>query len=252
MSVQDIFHRISKAGKKVTAIIACAGNGTRMGDAIGVSKQCYALDGIPVAIRSLLAFQKCDTVDEIVLVCREDECLKFRQLCDEYGIKKLKKIVKGGNTRQESVFYGFENISPDTKYVAIHDAARCLVTPEIITRVLVEAFACKAASAACRVHDTVKITDGNSIVKSTPDRDRVMLAQTPQCFYADLYRAAAYTAREKQIKVTDDCALAESAGFAVKMIDCGRDNIKITTPYDIELAEFILKKRELQKKENDK
>lgn len=244
--LRQALRKMSKAGKKVTAIIACAGSGTRMGDALGVSKQRYELDGIPVAVRSLLAFQRCDTVDEIVLVCREDEKLTFRQLCDEYGIKKLKKIVIGGVTRQESVFNGFEQISPDTKYVAIHDAARCLVTHEMITRVLGETFVCRAASAACGVHDTVKVVRGDRTVEKTVDRDRVMLSQTPQCFYADLYRAAAYTAREKGIKATDDCALAEAAGFTVKMVDCGRDNIKITTPDDIMLAEFILKKREAE------
>jgi 2-C-methyl-D-erythritol 4-phosphate cytidylyltransferase len=243
MSLSDIFHRVSKAGKYVSAIIACAGSGTRMGDSLGCSKQCYELDGIPVAVRSLLAFQACDTVDEIILVCREDEVLKFKQLCDEYGIKKLRKVVVGGETRQESVFNGFESISPQTKYVAIHDAARCLVTPEMITKVLTEAFANRAACAGCTVHDTIKIIRGDKNVESTPDRSRVMLAQTPQCFYADMYRAAAYTARDKGFVATDDSSLVEAAGFDVRMVDCGHENIKLTTPEDIEAAELILKRR---------
>lgn len=235
--------RVTCAGKWVSAVVVAAGIGSRMGDALNTTKQLFVLDGIPVVVRSLLAFERCDMIDEIVLVCREEERQTMRVMRDEYGIHKLKTIVPGGETRQESVMAGFEAISPKTDFVAIHDGARCLITPEIICRVLREAFASRAASAACPVTDTVKSVSGDRSVLETLDRDRIMLAQTPQCFYADLYRAAAYTARKKGLKATDDCALCEAAGFRVKLVDCGRENIKITTPQDIPLAEFYLSQR---------
>lgn len=244
IGIRKLLDRVTGAGKWVSAVIVAAGSGTRMAETIATTKQLFVLDGIPVVARSLLAFERCEMVNEIVLVCREDEKSVMRALRDEYGIHKLKTIVSGGATRQESVMAGFEAVSSKTDFVAIHDGARCLVTPEIICRVLREAFATRAASAACGVTDTVKTVTADRTVSETLDRNRVMLVQTPQCFYADLYRAAAYTAREKGWKATDDCALCETAGFAVKLVDCGRENIKITTPQDIPLAEFYLSRRE--------
>ena len=129
------------------------------------------------------------------------------------------------------------------RFVAIHDAARCLITPEDITRVAVEAFSCGAAIAACKAKDTIKIVDHQRI-KSTPDRESMWQAQTPQIIKTDLYRACIYTAMEDGYKGTDDASLCERHGFEVRVVDTGYENIKLTTPIDLVIAEAVIKKRE--------
>ena len=226
---------------KMAALILAGGSGTRLGS--DKPKQHLQILGMSVVQRTLCAFEECPYVDEIIIAGRSDDLEVYRELVKKSALKKVKAIVTGGADRQESAFKAFLKISEDTKYVAVHDAARCLITPEQITRVAVEAFSCGAAIAACKAKDTIKIADGTKI-KETPDRETVWQAQTPQIMKSDLYRACIYTALEDGYKGTDDASLCERHGFEVRLVDTGYENIKITTPIDLIIAEAIIKERE--------
>lgn len=208
-----------------------------------VTKQWLTLEDEPLFVHSLRAFDNCRAVKEIILCVKADEYSMFRDVKEKYGIKKLAAIVKGGSTRAESAFKGFRKISDKTTHVAIHDAARCLITPEMIRKVLSSAITYGAAAAACKATDTVKLCNENGAVLSTPERSGVWQAQTPQIFETEIYRASAYLALSNKIAVTDDCSLAEHAGFKVQMVDCGKENFKITEPIDLYLASAVLKMR---------
>ena len=225
-----------------SAIIVAAGSGTRMGD-IGVTKQMIPVAGIPVAARSLIAFQNCADIDEIIVAARKDETEAYAEFKEKYGVTKLVRTVVGGETRQESVFLAFRKVSENSEYVAIHDAARCCITPEQISEVVRSAYRTGASAAASRSHDTVKTSDRRGYVTGTLDRDEVWLISTPQVIKTSLYRACAYYSRENGIKATDDCGLLEACGYRMKLCDIGRTNIKITERSDILLAESIIERQ---------
>ncbi len=233
--------RISPKKTYVAAIILSAGSGSRMGT--DVTKQWLKIDELPVFVHSLLAFESCRAVKEIVLCVKSEEFSMYSGIAEKYGIKKLRAVVCGGKTRADSALTGFRAISDKTTHVAIHDAARCLVTPKMISTVISKAVTFGAAAAACRATDTVKICDENGVVQRTPERSKVWQAQTPQVFETEIYRASAYLALSDKIAVTDDCSLAEHAGFKVHLVDCGKENIKITEPIDLYFASAILSKR---------
>lgn len=226
-----------------TAVIVAAGNGARMGKNNDLTKQMTPLDGIPVVVRAIEAFEKCKAINEIVVVARADEIPLYDGFRDVYGFHKLVRVVCGGPTRQKSVLAGFEAISDRTEYVAIHDGARCLVTPAMIEAVLRQAYIYGSATAAERSKDTVKKGDHSGFIGETIDRSYLWHAQTPQIFRTEIYRAAAYIARENEFEATDDCMLAENIGFRIKLVDCGYENLKITTPDDFYLASAILRLR---------
>ncbi len=227
-----------RAAKHVTAIIVAGGSGSRMGT--NTTKQMMELDGMPVVARTILAFEKAECIKDIVIVAKADEKDIYKEFIRKYSFKKIRRIVTGGDTRQKSVLNGFKAISDNCDFVAIHDGARCLITPENIEKVLYQARCYEAASAAAPAKDTVKITNSDGFVVSTPNRSRVWMAQTPQIFRADLYRAAAFYALRLGYEATDDNALVEFLGSKVKMVDCGYRNIKITTPEDIHIARVLL------------
>ncbi len=224
--------------KFTSAVILAAGNGTRFGGE--VKKQFIDILGYTPVQRCAIAFENCELINEIVFVGDTTEIIS--QLSG-LGLKKLKAVVSGGATRQESSLNGFNAISEDSDCVAIHDAARCLITPEIIEDTVKAAYSYRAAVAAEKVVDTVKRADKDGFSAETLDRDYIWLAKTPQVFLSDVYRVAAYTAKKDNVSVTDDCMLAERLGFKIKLVDCGHDNIKLTTPDDLERAVQILKKR---------
>ena len=228
-----------REAKHVTAIIVAGGSGSRMGTS--TTKQMMELDGIPVVVRTILAFEKAECIKDIIIVAKAQEKEIYNEFINKYALKKIRRVVVGGDTRQKSVFNGFKAVSDDCDFVAIHDGARCLITPENIEKVLYEARCYEAASAAAPVKDTIKITNSEGFVVSTPNRSKVWAAQTPQIFRADLYRAAAFYALKLGYEATDDNALVEFLGSKVKMVDCGYKNIKITTPEDIHIAEVLLK-----------
>ena len=228
---------------RTAAIIVAAGNSTRMGGKI--SKQLLELRGKPVLAHTLLAFQKARSIDEIIVVARAEDTEAIWKLAYENGIKKLTAVTKGGDTRAASVRRGFAKIDPKTRFVAIHDGARCLITPADIGKVCRAAYRYRAATAATAVTDTVKKATRYGFIESTIDRQRVYLVQTPQVFHADLYRAA--LAYNDDDSITDDNQLMEKIDHAVKLVDFGKNNIKITTPDDLARAEYILLQREVKK-----
>lgn len=231
-------------GKKrphTSAIIVAAGSSTRMGST--VSKQFLEVAGIPVLARTLLAFENTKQIDEIIVVARQSELALVSELATKWRISKLAAVVTGGDTRAASVKNGFLHVHHTAKFVAIHDGARCLVTPEMIEKVCRAAYRHKAATAACTVFDTVKTATRRGFIAKTVDRSSVYLATTPQIFSTNLYRAALETVKNAEL-LTDDNQLMERLPYPVKLVDCGKDNLKITEPRDMRLAEFILKERE--------
>ena len=228
---------------RTAAVILAGGVGSRMQNKDHTTKQLLTLGGIPVVIRSLTAFDQSPYIDELVLVIRKEEKDTIKALLEVYKIKKPLRLVAGGETRQLSAISGFLAISQKAKFVAIHDAARCLVTEDMIAKVVSAAYADGAASAAAPVHDTVKQVDKDRKVIKTLDRATLWRAGTPQVFRADLYRAAAFTAQKEGFEATDDNMLAERIGYAVRMVDCGEENIKLTTKTDLYIAEAILRSR---------
>ncbi len=228
-----------------SAIILAAGSGTRMND--DRAKQFIEIRGLPVVVRSALAFEQSPEIHEIVVVTRAADVEGCRKILSDHGITKMTKVVAGGSTRQESAKIGFDAVNPACDFVAIHDAARCLITPDNIEAVMETAYVSGAAACAAMVVDTIKKTNGADTITETIDRENTWLVQTPQVFMADMYRAAAYMAVKDHINATDDCALCERLGFPVKLVNTDRFNVKITYPEDVMLAEMILDIREKAK-----
>ncbi|MBR5203060.1 MAG: 2-C-methyl-D-erythritol 4-phosphate cytidylyltransferase [Clostridia bacterium] len=227
--------------KYVSAVIVSAGNSTRMG---GINKQFLEINGVPVLVHTLQVFDESDHIDEIVVVTRESDIEDVKALITSHNINKVSKVVKGGETRQISVLNGVVSTSDDADYVAIHDGARPLVTTKVIDDTLEQAILYGAAATGVRVKDTVKqVNDKNDIV-ATPDRSYLRFIQTPQIFDKSLYIDAVNTV-ENSKDFTDDCMLIEAYGQIVRFVDGDYENIKITTPEDVELAESYLKRREV-------
>lgn len=224
-----------------SAVIAAAGLSERFGGSL--TKQMTELCGLPVLVHTLKAYEESDCIHEIVIVARHDEIPFWERACREHSITKVTNIVPGGHTRQESVLKGFEAVNDKAKFVAIADGARCLITSEQIKDVCKAAYKYKAATAAHRSTDTVKIADSKGFIDKTADRDSVWLAQTPQVFKTKLYRAAAYSALKEGFCATDDNSLVEFIGHPIRLVECGAQNIKITTYEDMAVAEGVLKKR---------
>lgn len=223
----------------VTAVVVAAGNSTRMG---GVNKQFLLIDGVPVLIRSLLVLSESEYINEIVISAREEDIPRMYSMLRDWQVLKVKEIVKGGETRQQSVFNAIRVSSPFSEYFAIHDGARPLVSKEEIENTVKAAFECKAAATAVRVKDTIKIADENGNIVSTPDRSRLWAVQTPQVFERRLYLSAIDFVKNSE-SFTDDCKLIEEYGETVRLVEGSYDNIKITTPGDIALAEAIIGRR---------
>ncbi|MCI8554226.1 MAG: 2-C-methyl-D-erythritol 4-phosphate cytidylyltransferase [Clostridiales bacterium] len=223
---------------RTAAVVVAAGASSRMG---GVPKQLLPLGGMPVLARSLLALDRASLVDEIVVVAREEEMIPFYDICRHYEIGKASLIIRGGATRQQSVIIGASQVREGTDYLAIHDGARPLVRSERVDEVIREACRWKAAAVAVPVKDTVKMADEEGFISATPDRRLLWNVQTPQVFERDLYLEALHTAEREGKDYTDDCQLVERLGTQVKLVHGDYDNIKITTPEDIPMAEGLLK-----------
>lgn len=225
-----------------SAILLCAGESTRFSQG-RTSKQMATVLGKTVISRTIEAFEEAPSIKEIVLVVKKEEADEYNKMICNCAYKKISCIVVGGDTRQISAMRGFKHISEKAKLVAIHDGARCLVTSDIIESVIEQARQSGAASAASKVTDTVKIADNDGNISRTVSRENMWTVQTPQVFEHSLYRNCIENAKEKGIGATDDCMLAESYGQKVKLVETGRENIKITYKDDILLAEAIIRAR---------
>ncbi len=223
-----------------SAIITAAGSGIRMG---GVSKQRVLLAGNPCLLYSLQAFEQCEGIDEIIITAKSGEEAEIQELCQANCISKLKRVVTGGQTRQESVKNGFSYVNRNAELVAIHDAARPLIKPSAIQSLLDAAKRYGAACAAERMVDTVKLGNGKDMVVKTIPREELFTVQTPQVFKCDLYRVSLALAEKDGIAVTDDCSLAEHAGFPIKLCQISSCNLKLTRPEDARILSAILEER---------
>ena len=238
----SFFNKIRESSRPpCTALVAAAGASSRMG---GVNKLLEPLDCVPVLARTLTAFQQARLVDEIVVACREEDLLEVSDLCRTYGISKCSKVIRGGETRVHSVLLAALEASSEAKLLAVQDGARPLTAPALIDRVVSAAVRCGAAAPAVPLKDTVKVVRDGGAVERTLDRASLRAVQTPQVFDAALLKAALQDALEHGAAVTDDCAAVERLGKVVFLVDGDEENLKITTPTDLVLAEAILRRRE--------
>lgn len=226
--------------EKNVAIILAAGQGKRMNSTI--QKQYLLIKGYPVLYYGIKAFEE-SFVDDIILVTGAEEIEYCRkEIVERYGFKKVRKIVAGGKERYHSVYAGLQAVE-NADYVFIHDGARPFVTKEIIKRTLEGAKDHSACVAGMPVKDTVKIVDKNGLVEVTPDRNKVWLMQTPQTFLYDLifdaYKKLIEMERDgHSMSVTDDAMVLELiTGKQTKVVEGSYENIKITTPSDLQIAE---------------
>ena len=235
-----------------TAIIVAAGTGKRMNSSI--KKQYMEISGYPVLYHTLKAFEE-SNADEIVIVTGSDEIeYVTKEIVEKYSFKKVTAIVPGGKERCDSVFNGVRPRYEDvTEYVLIHDGVRPLVTVELINSCIEKVKEYDAVIPGVPEKDTVKEADSDMIVIRTPDRKKLYRIQTPQCFKKNLIQKAFekfYSEKEANnpdsgsAAITDDAMLVEQyTGHKVRIIEGDYKNIKITTPEDIEIAEYYLNKR---------
>ena len=238
----SFFKKMKESSRpRCTALVAAAGSSRRMG---GVNKLLEPLDGIPVLARTLTALQLAKRVDEIVVASREEDLLDISDLCHTYGITKCSKVVRGGASRVHSVLLAALEAPTESELLAVQDGARPLVTPELIDQVVSAAARCGAAAPAVLIKDTVKEVRDGGAVDRTLNREVLRAVQTPQVFDAELLKAALQAALEREDFVTDDCSAVERLGKVVFLVDGDEENIKITTPVDMVVAEAILEARE--------
>ena len=223
----------------ISAIIVCGGSSSRMN---GVNKLLLPLGNTNVAGRSMLAFEQCPEVGDIVVVCRERDRKELENTAEKLGIAKLRGFAEGGGTRQESVFNGLKKISPESSLIAIHDGARPLIKPEHIVRTARDAEVFGAAVLGVPVKDTIKVVN-DGLITDTPYRPSLYITQTPQIFKRRIYFEAVDFALEHGLDFTDDCQLAEAIGVKGCMTEGGYENIKITTPEDIKIANLLLEEQ---------
>lgn len=219
------------------AIIVAAGNGTRMKST--KSKQFIEINEKPLISYTLTAFQNASMIDEIIIVTRENDILVMSDIAKEFGITKVTDIVKGGDTRTDSVKIGIMHST--CEYVAIHDGARPCVKTGQIDETITKAFETGAAALGCKVTDTIKRVDENGFITKTVDRTNLWQIQTPQVFEKGLINRA--YAEGNADGATDDCMLLESIGVKVAIVQGDSSNIKVTVQEDTELVSSILKER---------
>ena len=239
MTLKDTANRARKVlpTQYCGAVIVAAGSASRMG---GIDKVMAPLGGEPMILRTVRAFEDCETVKEIVIVTREDLMGPIAELCS--GFTKIRSVVQGGSSRQESVKLGLLAFSKEVRLAAVHDGARPLVSGELIDKVIRAAHSYGAAAPAIPVKDTIKIFEGGFIA-ATPDRSTLRAVQTPQVIDRDLLLGALEKAEQEGIALTDDCSAVEHIGMRVRLVEGEERNLKVTTPLDLKIAELLLEEK---------
>jgi len=218
-----------------SAVVVAAGSSSRM----GADKLMLPLGGVPVIIQTLQAVSAAPSVGEVILVAREDLLVPMSQLCRDFGLEKVTKVIRGGQRRVESARLGTLEASRDAQVIAIHDGARPFVSIQVIEDAVAQALSTGAAAPAVPVKDTVKqAADG--LVERTLDRETLFAVQTPQVFEASLIRAALQKALDDGAELTDDCAAVERLGMKVVLTQGDERNFKLTTPMDLMMAGGML------------
>lgn len=223
-------------------LIPAAGMGRRMGS--DRNKLLLKLLGKPLLVWSLLAAEDATSIEWIGIMGQPGDLIEFKNILSQLDLSKPVELIVGGETRQESVYNGLQALPQDAQRVLIHDGARCLATSELFDRCSEALLACKGLIAAVPVKDTIKVVDSKGIITATPARQDLWAAQTPQGFEVELLKACHAQGKELGWQVTDDAALLEKCGLPVKIVPGEETNLKITTPVDLAIAEFILRQRD--------
>lgn len=239
MTLKDAANRVRKVlpTQYCGAVIVAAGSASRMG---GIDKVMAPLGGEPMILRTVRAFEDCEAVKEIVIVTRKDLMGPIAELCS--GFTKIRSVVQGGSSRQESVKLGLLAFSKEVRLAAVHDGARPLVSGELIDKVIRAAHSYGAAAPAIPVKDTIKVFEGGFIA-ATPDRSTLRAVQTPQVMDRDLLLGALEKAEQEGIALTDDCSAVEHIGMRVRLVEGEERNLKVTTPLDLKIAELLLEEK---------
>jgi 2-C-methyl-D-erythritol 4-phosphate cytidylyltransferase len=225
-----------------SAIIVAAGRSQRM----GFDKLLCLLGDKPVVVHAIEPFQQCDIVDEVILVVSPDRRTEFQQVVNSYGLTKVNRLVDGGSERHLSVWNGISHLSEACEIVAVHDAARPLVSPDLIDRAVRLAGECGAVSLAAPIVETLKRADLNQNVTGSVDRTGLWGMQTPQVFRFDWLVDAYKRIVDSGRTVTDEVSALHEAGYPVRLLQNPDWNIKITFPTDLDLAEKMINLREVK------
>lgn len=230
---------------RIAAVIPAAGQSRRMGGKI--NKQFLMLGEKPVLAHTLLLFQNCSLIDEIIVVAAQGEveyCQEF--VIDKYNLSKVNKVIEGGKERQDSVYKGLLALSSFPDFVVVHDGARPFLDSEMIEETFIKAKELGGGVVAVPVKDTIKIVDQDKLVINTPERSTLWAVQTPQTFSYSLLISAYQKAKEDNFLGTDDASLVEKIGKKVAIVSGSYENIKITTPEDLIIGQAILERRKKQ------
>ncbi|HWQ88935.1 MAG TPA: 2-C-methyl-D-erythritol 4-phosphate cytidylyltransferase [Desulfitobacteriaceae bacterium] len=227
----------------VGVVIPAAGSGKRMG--AGVNKQFLTLAGLPILAHTIRVFQFSSNVAEIVIVGAEDDLLEITAIVKKLQFDKVRAIVAGGFQRQDSVFAGIKALAPVIQRIVVHDGARPLLTLRQLDCFLEEAQGNPAAIMAIQVKDTIKLISARGMVVETLPRELLRAAQTPQVFERALLEKVHHLALEQGFYGTDDASLLEYFGYQVAVLEGSWENLKITTPQDLWLAEYIMGQRKV-------
>lgn len=239
MTLKDAANRARKVlpTQYCGAVIVAAGSASRMG---GIDKVMAPLGGEPMILRTVRTFEDCEAVKEIVIVTRQDLMGPIAELCS--GFTKIRSVVQGGSSRQESVKLGLLAFSKEVRLAAVHDGARPLVSGELIDKVIRAAHSYGAAAPAIPVKDTIKVFEGGFIA-ATPNRSTLRAVQTPQVIDRDLLLGALEKAEQEGTALTDDCSAVEHIGMRVRLVEGEERNLKVTTPLDLKIAELLLEEK---------
>jgi 2-C-methyl-D-erythritol 4-phosphate cytidylyltransferase len=226
-------------------LIPAAGMGRRMGS--DRNKLLLTLLGKPLIAWTLIAANASTKIVWLGIIGQPDDFSDFKDIiADLKSNKQLNKpieLIQGGATRQQSVYNGLQALPPEAERVLIHDGARCLATPQLFDRCAETLETANSIIAAIPVKDTIKIVDSNKIIRDTPDRSNLWAAQTPQGFQVNLLKECHEKGKQLGWEVTDDAALLEKCGQNVLIVEGEETNLKVTTPVDLTIAEFILHQR---------
>ncbi|HEY9671144.1 MAG TPA: 2-C-methyl-D-erythritol 4-phosphate cytidylyltransferase [Waterburya sp.] len=222
-------------------LIPAAGMGRRMGS--DRNKLLLTLMGKPILAWTLLAAEAAHEITWIGIMGQPADQSDFKSILAALSLAKSVKLIQGGETRQESVYNGLQALPPEAERVLIHDGARCLATPQLLERCALALQDCPGLIAAVPVKDTIKVVDELGLIQDTPDRKQLWAAQTPQGFDVELLKQCHDQGRSLGWEVTDDAALFERCELPVRIVEGEETNLKVTTPVDLAIAEFILRQR---------
>ena len=241
MDLIETYKRLKKEEKPLTcgAVVLGAGSAQRM----GFDKMTVMLDRQPVLVRAVNAFQLSPLIEEIVVVTKTDRIEEIADLCRQYNLTKVSAVVCGGKTRTESALAGVMALKKDCRLTAIHDGARPLVSQALIEACIRKASIQYAAIPVVRSTDTLRGIDEKGALTGIYDRDKIVRVQTPQVYQTELVKGALSDAVQKGLTFTDDATAVERLGMKIQAVEGEEDNLKLTTPQDLVIAQGILERR---------